>query len=62
MNVGQKFGATLLMIIPAFVGAGFMYHIFHGNWIPIVIWVLLMAGVLGAIVTGKFAALRAKEQ
>ena len=41
MEFGQKFGAGLLMGIPAFVGAGLWYDIFH-SFIPVIIWLILM--------------------
>ncbi|MBW1997363.1 MAG: hypothetical protein JRJ29_05275 [Deltaproteobacteria bacterium] len=53
MDVPRKIGIGILMLIPAFVGGGALWDIFGGSWIPVVIWVLIMAGVAGGIISEK---------
>ena len=55
MDVPRKIGICILMIIPAFVGSGALWDLFHRNWLPILAWIVIMALCAGAIVTGKFS-------
>ena len=55
MDIARGIGIVIVMIIPAFVGAGAIWDIFH-KWVPVLIWVLLMAGVTGAIVRRVFSS------
>jgi hypothetical protein len=54
MDLPRKIGIAIVMIVPAFVGAGALWAVFH-NWIAVIIWLLLMAGLSGAIINGKFS-------
>ena len=60
MDFGQKFGAGLLMGIPAFVGAGFWYHVFHHSYVPAIIWMALMPVVWWFLITGKIFSFKEK--
>jgi hypothetical protein len=52
MELTRKFGIGIVMIIPAFVGSGALWHIFH-SFIPVIIWIIVMALVLRGIVATK---------
>jgi hypothetical protein len=52
MDLPRKIGTTIVMIVPSFVGGGALWAVFH-NWPIIAVWVLIMMGLTGAIVTGK---------
>ena len=54
MDLARKFGIGIVMIVPAFVGSGALWNIFH-SFIPVVVWVILMAFVAGGIVTSKLS-------
>lgn len=53
MDLPRKIGTAIVMIVPTFVGGGALYAIFH-SLIPAAVWIVLMALVYGAIVSGKF--------
>jgi len=60
MDFARKFGIGIVMIIPAFVGSGALWHIFH-SFIPVIIWVIIMAFVAGGIITSRLSSrLRAR--
>jgi hypothetical protein len=52
MELTRKFGIGIVMIIPSFVGSGALWHIFH-SFIPVIIWIIVMALVLRGIVATK---------
>jgi hypothetical protein len=41
MDIPRMFGKMIVMIIPAFVGAGAVWHVFH-SWTAIGIWTVVM--------------------
>ncbi|MBW1772767.1 MAG: hypothetical protein JRJ82_07740 [Deltaproteobacteria bacterium] len=53
MDISRKLGIGIVMIVPAVVGSGALWAIFH-HAVPILIWVAIMLGTLGGIVSGKF--------
>ncbi|MBW2064210.1 MAG: hypothetical protein JRJ03_04670 [Deltaproteobacteria bacterium] len=55
MNVPRKIGIGILMLIPTFVGGGALWDIFGGSWIPVVVWVIIMAFVAGGIINEKIS-------
>ena len=59
MDVPRKIGIGILMIIPAFVGGGALWDLFHGSWLPVIGWIILMALCSGAILTKNFQTLKA---
>ena len=48
MDIPRKIGIGIIMIIPAFVGAGVLWAIYP-NWILVGIWVCIMAGAYGYV-------------
>ena len=52
MDIARKFAIGIVMIIPTFVGGGAVWDIFH-NWFAILVWVVIMAIIVGSIVKGK---------
>jgi len=55
MEVPRKLGIGILMIVPTFVGAGALWDLFHGSWLPVFGWIILMALCSGAIISDKFS-------
>jgi putative effector of murein hydrolase LrgA (UPF0299 family) len=55
MEVPRKIGIGILMIVPAFVGAGALWDLFHHSWLPIIGWIILMALCTGAIISEKLS-------
>ena len=56
MDIPRKIGIGILMIVPAFVGAGALWDIFHGSWLAVIVWIILMALLSGAIIAGIFSS------
>jgi hypothetical protein len=56
MDLARKFGIGIVMIIPAFVGSGALWQIFH-SFIPVIIWVIIMALVVRGILTSKLSSM-----
>jgi len=54
MDIPRKFGIGIVMIVPTFVGSGALWALFH-HPVPVLIWVVIMLGALGGIVTGKLS-------
>ena len=42
MEIARKIGIGVVMVIPAFVGGGAGWNIFH-SWIAVFLWLVLMA-------------------
>ena len=55
MDLPRKIGIGIVMLVPAFVGSGALWAIFH-SFIPVIIWIVLMGFVASGIITGKIAA------
>ena len=55
MDLPRKIGIGIVMLVPTFVGSGALWALFH-SFIPIVIWVVLMALLTKEIVAGKLAS------
>ncbi|MBW1667325.1 MAG: hypothetical protein JRI79_02480 [Deltaproteobacteria bacterium] len=53
MQLARRIGIGIVMIVPTFVGAGALWALFE-SWIPIVIWVLIMAALTGVFISGKY--------
>ena len=52
MDIPRKIGIGVVMIVPTFVIAGALWDIF-ANYIPIGVWVIVMAFLYRQIITGK---------
>lgn len=52
MEIPRKIGIGMVMIIPTFVIAGALWDIFN-NYIPIGIWLIIMAFLYRQMITGK---------
>jgi hypothetical protein len=53
MELARRIGIGIIMIIPTFVGGGAVWAIFH-NWFAALVWVVIMAVISGAIISGKY--------
>jgi thiosulfate reductase cytochrome b subunit len=59
MDVPRLLGKAIVMIIPTFVGAGAVWHIFH-SWLAVCIWIVIMGIVsLGTVFRKDIEDLRA---
>lgn len=58
MDIPRKIGIGVVMIVPTFVIAGALWDLFN-NYIPIGVWVIVMAFLYLQIITGKL--FRAKQ-
>ncbi|PKN61747.1 MAG: hypothetical protein CVU57_27970 [Deltaproteobacteria bacterium HGW-Deltaproteobacteria-15] len=53
MDIFRRIGIAIVMIVPTFVIAGALWSLFH-SWLPIFIWVIVMAAFAAGLVSGKF--------
>jgi hypothetical protein len=53
MDNARKIGIAIVMMIPAFVGAGALWDLIH-SWVAVFVWVLAMAAVAVSIIKGGF--------
>jgi hypothetical protein len=53
MELSRRIGIGIVMLVPAFVGGGALWDLFH-SWLPIVAWVGIMVVVAGGVISGKF--------
>ncbi len=44
MDISRMLGIGIVMIVPAFVGSGAIWH-FLNNWLVVFIWIIIMAGL-----------------
>ncbi|MBN2032907.1 MAG: hypothetical protein JW836_06485 [Deltaproteobacteria bacterium] len=52
MDLARKIGIAIVMLVPTFVGSGALWAMFH-SFIPVIVWVVLMALVARKIIIGK---------
>jgi len=48
MSISRKLGILVFFAVPAIVGGGITYSIFHGNWTPVLIFETILLLVAGA--------------
>jgi hypothetical protein len=53
MDLARRIGIGIVMIVPTFVGAGAIWDMIHSS-IAVIIWIIIMAGVSGAVISGKY--------
>lgn len=51
MDLPRKIGVGIVMLVPIFVGSGALWAAF-ASFIPVIIWVIVMALVAGKIMKG----------
>ncbi|MDY6853029.1 MAG: hypothetical protein SV487_13265 [Thermodesulfobacteriota bacterium] len=59
MELGQKVGTAIVMLIPTVVGAIYCGEALD-NWTLVVIWIAIMPIIYWAIITGKLS--RSKQK
>jgi len=52
MEIARKIGIGVVMVVPAFVGAGAAWDLFH-SWFAVFVWLVLMALLYARMVAGK---------
>ena len=57
-DIARKIGIGIVMIVPTFVGGGALWDIFNSSWPAVVVWVVIMAVLSGAIISGKLSTFR----
>ena len=51
MSVGRKLGILVFFGVPAIIGGGITYAIFHGNWAPVWIYEIILLSVTGVFLS-----------
>jgi hypothetical protein len=57
MDIPRKIGIGMVMIVPTFVISGALWDLFN-NYIPIGVWVIVMAFLYIQIITGKLFSVK----
>ncbi len=47
MSVSRKLGILVFFGVPAIIGGGITYALFHGNFIPVLIYEVLLLSIAG---------------
>ena len=50
MDISRKLGILVFCMVPAIIGGGIVYGIFH-SYIPVMVYEALLIGVAGAFVS-----------
>ncbi len=50
MDISRKLGVLVFCAVPAIVGGGILYGIFH-SYAPVIVYELMLLGVAGGIVS-----------
>lgn len=48
MSISRKLGILVFFAVPAIIGGGITYSIFHGNWTPVFIFETILLLIAGA--------------
>lgn len=51
MSVSRKLGILVFFGVPAIIGGGITYAIFHGNFVPVFIYETLLLSVTGVFLS-----------
>ena len=51
MSVSRKLGILVFFAVPAIIGGGITYAIFHGNYIPVLIYEIILLSVAGVFLS-----------
>lgn len=51
MSVSRKLGILVFFGVPAIIGGGITYAIFHGNFVPVFIYETLLLSVAGVFLS-----------
>jgi len=51
MSVSRKLGILVFFGVPAIIGGGITYAIFHGNFMPVFIYEILLLSVAGVFLS-----------
>jgi len=51
MSVSRKLGILVFFGVPAIIGGGITYAIFHGNFVPVFIFEILLLSVAGVFLS-----------
>ena len=51
MSVSRKLGILVFFGVPAIIGRGITYAIFHGNFVPVFIYETLLLSVAGVFLS-----------
>jgi hypothetical protein len=47
MSVSRKLGILVFFGVPAIIGGGITYALFHGNFIPVLIYEVILLSIAG---------------
>jgi hypothetical protein len=51
MSIARKIGTLVFCGVPAIIGGGIVYAVFDYNYLPVIVYLIMLAGVAGAIVS-----------
>jgi hypothetical protein len=51
MSVSRKLGILVFFAVPAIIGGGITSAIFHGNYIPVLIYEIILLSIAGVFLS-----------
>jgi len=51
MSVSRKLGILVFFGVPAIIGGGITYSIFHGDYIPVLIYEVILLSIAGVFLS-----------
>ena len=51
MSASRKLGILVFFAVPAIIGGGITYAIFHGNYVPVLIFETILLSVAGVFLS-----------
>ena len=51
MSVSRKLGILVFFAVTAIIGGGIIYAIFHGNYIPVLIYEIILLSIAGVFLS-----------
>ncbi len=51
MSAGRKLGILVFFGVPAIIGGGITYAIFHGNYVPVFIYEAILLSIAGVFLS-----------
>jgi hypothetical protein len=51
MTVSRKLGILVFFAVPVIIGGGITYALFHGNYIPVLIYEIILLTIAGVFLS-----------
>jgi len=51
MSVSRKLGILVFFGVPAIIGGGITYSLFHGNFLPVAVYEIILLSIAGVFLS-----------